>query len=139
MTSYPATRAMPLVAGRNVVRMRMVVVLPAPLGPRNPTISFSVTWKLTWSTAWIGPKYLVRFSTWIMLHPVLQETCGVVAGQSDSPGGRPTAGPGQRNKRYAYRITGGEPGKFGGRKGTLLPPSHAASHPPWQRERPPVE
>src|SRR5689334_19969828 len=46
--------------------MRMVVVLPAPLGPRKPTISPRATSKLMWSTASTGPKYLVRVSTWIM-------------------------------------------------------------------------
>ena len=39
----------------------MVVVLPAPLGPRKPTISPRSTWKLMWSTASTGPKYFVRF------------------------------------------------------------------------------
>src|SRR5260370_1192708 len=39
MTSKPPMRATPLVAGRYVVRMRMMVVLPAPLLPRRPTIS----------------------------------------------------------------------------------------------------
>src|SRR5260370_18839354 len=106
MTSKPATRAMPLVAGRNVVRMRMVVVLPAPLGPRKPTISLWATWKLMWSTARIGPKYLVRLSTWIMLHPVLHETCGGYAGRGGPPGGRPPAGHGQRNKRHVSSYYG---------------------------------
>ena len=45
ITSKPQTRATPLVAGRNVVRMRMVVDLPAPLGPRKPTSSPGATWK----------------------------------------------------------------------------------------------
>src|SRR5205085_7339855 len=60
---------MPLVAGRYVVRMRMVVVLPAPLGPRKPTISPWATPKVMSETANTGPKYLVRFSTWIMDPP----------------------------------------------------------------------
>ena len=37
-TSNPATVAVPAVGGRKQVSMRMVVVLPAPLGPRKPTI-----------------------------------------------------------------------------------------------------
>src|ERR1039458_10458446 len=37
-TSNPATVAVPAVGGRKQVRTRMVVVLPAPLGPRKPTI-----------------------------------------------------------------------------------------------------
>src|SRR5262249_51392781 len=64
--SNPATLAAPLVAGRNVVRMRIVVVLPAPLRPSRPTISPRVTLKLMWSTASTGPKYLVRLSTSII-------------------------------------------------------------------------
>ena len=34
-----------------VVRIEIVVVLPAPLGPRRPKISPRGTWKLTPSTA----------------------------------------------------------------------------------------
>ena len=37
-TSYPATVTRPLLAGIKQVRIRIVVVLPAPLGPRKPTI-----------------------------------------------------------------------------------------------------
>ena len=37
-TSKPSTRTVPLVAGRKPVMMRMVVVLPAPFGPRKPRI-----------------------------------------------------------------------------------------------------
>src|SRR5580658_1972673 len=37
-TSKPATEAVPAEGGRKQVRMRIVVVFPAPLGPRNPTI-----------------------------------------------------------------------------------------------------
>ena len=37
-TSKPATVAVPAVGGRKQVSMRMVVVFPAPLGPRKPTI-----------------------------------------------------------------------------------------------------
>src|SRR5690242_6543062 len=69
--------------------MRMVVVLPAPLGPRKPTISPLATWKLTWSTAWTGPKYFVTFSTSI-IPPVLwlrQEGPDPTAGEemTDAP------------------------------------------------------
>src|SRR5579883_884136 len=45
----------------------MVVVLPAPLGPRKPTISPRSMSKLIWSTANTGPKYLVRSLTWIII------------------------------------------------------------------------
>src|SRR5262245_18505299 len=47
--------------------MRMVVVLPAPLGPRKPTISPRSTSNVTRSMARTGPKYLVSLSTWIMV------------------------------------------------------------------------
>src|SRR5690606_35291518 len=40
--------------------MRMVVDLPAPFGPRKPSTSPRCRRKLTWSTAVIGPKRLVR-------------------------------------------------------------------------------
>jgi hypothetical protein len=63
ITSNPHTEAMPLVAGRNVVRMRMVVDLPAPFGPRNPTSSPGATSKWMWSTARTGPYFLTRLST----------------------------------------------------------------------------
>ena len=36
--SNPATFAVPDVGGRKQVRIRIVVVFPAPLGPRKPTI-----------------------------------------------------------------------------------------------------
>ena len=35
-TSYPSTRALPLVGVRSVERILIVVVLPAPLGPSSP-------------------------------------------------------------------------------------------------------
>src|SRR5260370_439939 len=37
-TSKPATVAVPSVGGKKHVRMRIVVVFPAPFGPRKPTI-----------------------------------------------------------------------------------------------------
>ena len=40
--------------------MRMVVDLPAPLGPRKPKISPRAMWKLTWSTATKSPNRLTR-------------------------------------------------------------------------------
>src|SRR5262245_35500704 len=45
----------------------MVVVLPAPLGPRKPTTSPLSTSKLTRSMARTGPKYFVSCLTSIML------------------------------------------------------------------------
>src|SRR5262245_14834131 len=48
-------------------RMRMVVDLPAPLGPRKPTISPGATAKDTSLMAVTGPYRLVRFWTSIIV------------------------------------------------------------------------
>src|SRR5579884_2933203 len=63
--------ATPLVGLRTVHRMRIVVVLPAPLGPSRPKTSPGWASKLTPSTASTWPRRrsrndFVRFSTWIM-------------------------------------------------------------------------
>src|SRR5579859_2812748 len=50
-TSKPATRAAPLVGSSRVHNMRMVVDLPAPLGPSRPNTSPRGTCKLTPATA----------------------------------------------------------------------------------------
>src|SRR5438270_738593 len=52
-TSRPSTVAVPEVAVRKPARMRMVVVLPAPLGPRKPTTRPRGTSKETSGT---GPQ-----------------------------------------------------------------------------------
>ncbi len=54
-TSMPATVSSPEVTGDTQVIMRMVVVLPAPLGPRKPKHSPSWTSKSTPSTAVRSP------------------------------------------------------------------------------------
>src|SRR6266850_3975522 len=64
-TSRPHTETAPALGGMNPVIMRMVVDLPAPLGPRNPSTSPLPTSKETPSTARFGPKDLLRFSTLI--------------------------------------------------------------------------
>src|SRR5580658_7236071 len=66
-TSNPATLALPSVGGRKQVRMRMVVVFPAPLGPRKPTICPFSTSKEMLSTATVRAYLLVRPSTLIIL------------------------------------------------------------------------
>jgi len=43
--------------------MRIIVDLPAPLGPKNPTISPLSMVKLTLFSAICFPKFLVMFST----------------------------------------------------------------------------
>src|SRR4029077_20249883 len=45
--------------------MRMTVLLPAPLGPRNPKISPWSTWRSTPSTAFTSPKWRTRPSATI--------------------------------------------------------------------------
>src|SRR5512136_2476500 len=59
-TSNPATRAVPEVAGRKPASSRMVVVLPAPFGPRSPTTSPRGMEKVRSSTAARSRKRLVR-------------------------------------------------------------------------------
>src|SRR2546423_4516333 len=55
-----STRSVPSVAGDTHPIMRMVEVLPAPLGPRNPYTSPFSTWKSMLSTATKDPNLLVR-------------------------------------------------------------------------------
>ena len=59
-TSWPATRALPEVGRASVQSMLIVVVLPAPLGPRKPKTSPAATSKLTPRTASISPKDLLQ-------------------------------------------------------------------------------
>ena len=54
-TSSPATVARPPVGASRVARIRIVVVLPAPLGPRNPKNSPAPTEKSMLSTATVPP------------------------------------------------------------------------------------
>src|SRR5690348_13810083 len=65
-TSKPATVALPEVGGRKQVRTRIVVVLPAPFGPRNPTICPFSTSNEILSTATVRAYRLVRPSTLII-------------------------------------------------------------------------
>ncbi len=54
-TSWPQTRTVPEVGARKPVIIFIVVDLPAPLGPRNPSTSPGATWKEMSSTAVSGP------------------------------------------------------------------------------------
>src|SRR6185503_1657690 len=65
-TSKPASFAEPLVGAMKHVRMRIVVDLPAPLGPRNPTICPFATVNERSSTATTPGYVLVRLLTSIM-------------------------------------------------------------------------
>ena len=76
-TSNPATVAVPEVGVRSVVSILRVVVLPAPFGPRNPTISPFSTSRSTPATAFTSTfsrplrAWKLRASprAWIMLSP----------------------------------------------------------------------
>src|SRR5262245_21137278 len=61
----PNIHTSPALGTANPVSMRIVVVFPAPLGPRRPTHSAASTRKLRSATAWRRPKRLVsaRVST----------------------------------------------------------------------------
>src|SRR5436305_5393315 len=62
-TACPATRAPPAVGVVSVQSMLIVVVLPAPLGPRKPNTSPGATSKLTPRTACTSPKSLTSSLT----------------------------------------------------------------------------
>src|SRR6266704_1151557 len=76
-TSKPATVAVPEVGNRNPVRMRIVVVFPAPFGPRKPTICpFSTSNEMS-LTATVRAYRFVRPSTLIILIvPTLKDVTG---------------------------------------------------------------
>ena len=61
VTSMPATHAVPSLGRSRPQSIRMVVVLPAPLGPRNPKISPVRTPRLRLETAVTVPNRRVRF------------------------------------------------------------------------------
>jgi hypothetical protein len=65
--------AEPDVGEINVLRVRTVVVFPAPLGPRNPKTSPLRTLNVTSLNAVRSPKRLVRPTTWIAVSPVNPE------------------------------------------------------------------
>src|SRR5215217_7498139 len=64
-TSRPATRAVPASGSSRVARMRTVVVLPAPLGPRTPSTVPGATSRSTPSSARTAPKDFTRPLTWM--------------------------------------------------------------------------
>src|SRR5947207_14158891 len=67
--SWPFTRMRPEVGLSRPAMIRIVVVLPAPFGPRKPWISPGATSRLTPSTAVKAPYFLTRFSTRIIALP----------------------------------------------------------------------
>src|SRR6185295_1469407 len=64
LTSKPPTMARPEVGAISPHSTRMVVDLPAPLGPRKPKISPGGTSRFKSATAVKSPKRLVSFSMW---------------------------------------------------------------------------
>src|SRR6185312_12120240 len=64
LTSKPPTMARPEVGAISPHSTRMVVDLPAPLGPRKPKISPDWTSRFRSATAVKSPKRLVSFSMW---------------------------------------------------------------------------
>src|SRR6266481_5289069 len=66
--SKPFNSSEPLVGARSVVSILIVVVFPAPLGPRNAKISPLGTSKEISSTAVKSPNRLTRFCTRIKAH-----------------------------------------------------------------------
>src|SRR6185369_11101014 len=61
-TSWPQMTTRPLVGLMRPTSMRMVVVFPAPFGPRKPKTSPSPIWKETSSTIVRSPMIFVRWS-----------------------------------------------------------------------------
>jgi hypothetical protein len=59
-TSTPSTVARPASAFNRVVRMRTVVVLPAPLGPSRPSTVAGSTVRSTPRNASVSPKLFFR-------------------------------------------------------------------------------
>src|SRR5258706_14575744 len=74
--SQPATRAVPAVGGRSVDSIRSVVVLPAPLGPRNPKIS---PWRTARSTPATASTARLR-DLKVRRSPLVSITFGPAAG-----------------------------------------------------------
>src|ERR1035437_3975451 len=67
VTSFPLMRRLPVVFSWMVQRVLMVVLLPAPLGPRKAKMEPSSTVKEMSSTAANSPYFLVKRSTSMLL------------------------------------------------------------------------
>src|SRR5437870_5125665 len=93
-TSWPRMRTAPLVDRTRLSAIRMVVVLPAPLGPTKPRISPPATSRLRSSTAVRSLYTFVRWSstsTWSLGSRI---TTGNRSPSRQAPGGR-SAGSGR--------------------------------------------
>src|SRR5262245_7268293 len=67
--SWPSISTLPAVGLSRPAIMRMVVVFPAPFGPRQPWISPGATSRLTPSTAVKSPYFLTRPAMRIIARP----------------------------------------------------------------------
>src|SRR6476646_5027625 len=87
--SWPLMVIRPLVGLSRPAMMRMVVVLPAPFGPRKPWISPGATDRLTPSTAVKDPYFLTSVSTAIMgsgrLRPAMGRAVALGQGEIEGP------------------------------------------------------
>src|SRR5688572_28486065 len=87
--SWPLMVTLPLVGLSRPAMMRIVVVLPAPFGPRKPWISPGSTARLTLSTAVNDPYLLTSASTAIMwsggLRPALGGAVALREGEIHRP------------------------------------------------------
>src|SRR5947209_16792590 len=72
--SYPLIHARPLVGWSKVHSILIVVLFPAPLGPRKPKVSPRSTSRSIPFTACISPKERDSFSTVMVM--VLPQQCG---------------------------------------------------------------
>jgi hypothetical protein len=66
--SWPKMVAVPEVGLDTPVKIRMVVVLPAPLGPKKPKVSPSPTEKLISLTAMREPNFLLRWDIQLLAY-----------------------------------------------------------------------
>src|SRR5579859_4724262 len=91
-------RAVPLVGASRPRMTRIVVLLPAPFGPRKPVTWPGRTAKLSPSTAVTAPKRLTSWSTSIIEAPSGRvgprlEQAGFDGVDRDQPGGQHDVGP----------------------------------------------
>src|SRR5438552_9400963 len=101
--SWPLMVIRPLEGLSRPAMMRMVVVLPAPFGPRNPWISPGSTERLTPSTAVKEPYVLTRASTAIMGSGRLRPAMGraVALGDGEVEGAQVLGRPADQERRGA--------------------------------------
>jgi len=115
VTSKPLTVAVPAVGFNRVVSIRRVVVLPAPFGPRNETISPSATSRSTPLTActstfsrpcrvwnvWTSPRAVIngRPLVWVLVGSSLVGSSPSWVGASGQASTTPVARGGDRQPR----------------------------------------